>query len=116
MPTNQGIAYRLAVANGDLVLTSDVDLIRDHIFSVLETEPRERVMRPGYGTPDFLFTGVRDINLIAQFIRQCLEQEIPGVQFSVTGTIADDGAGQVAVNWQVNGLPQPPLRFELTNG
>lgn len=113
MPTNRGIAYRLAVANGDLVLTSDIDLIRCHILSVLETETKERVMRPGYGTPDFLFIGVQDINLIAQFIRQGLEREIPNVQFEVQGLITDDGTGQIIVNWQVNGLPQPPLNFEL---
>ncbi len=115
MPNLRGIAYRLAVKDGQLVTHTDLDLILDHIMSVLETEPYERVMRLNFGTPDFLFTGVKDINLIAQWVRQCLEREIPDVVFGVQGAISDDGAGVLRVNWTVNGAIQPTLLFKLAS-
>lgn len=115
MASIRGIAYRLQVQDGRLVTHEDFALIRDHIISVLETEPYERVMRPLYGTPDFLFRGVSDINLIAQWVRQCLEREIPDVLFAVQGRIADDGFGILAVKWAVDGIPQAPIEFKLTS-
>lgn len=115
MPNLRGIAYRLAVKDGQLVTHTDLDLILDHIMSVLETEPYERIARAGYGTPDFLFTSVRDINLIAQWVRQCLEREIPDVVFGVQGAMSDDGAGVLQVQWAVNGQPQSPLLFRLAS-
>jgi hypothetical protein len=113
MANIRGIAYRLQIKDGQLVTHEDFELIRDHIISVLETEPYERVMRPGYGTPDFLLRGTRDINLVAQWVRQGLEREIPDVAFAVQGAIADDGAAVLAVRWAVDGQPQPPLQFKL---
>lgn len=115
MASIRGIAYRLAIKDGQLVTHEDIDLIRDHIISVLETEPYERVMRPDYGTPDFLFQGISDMNLVAQWVRQGLEREIPGVLFAVQGSIADDGLGVLVVRWAVNGIPQPPLEFKLAS-
>lgn len=114
MANLRGIAYPLAIANGSLVLATDTDLIKGHIISVLETEPLERVMRPGYGTPDFLFNAVQDIHLIAQYVRQALEREIAAT-FEVTGSLDDSGAGVLSVLWSVDGVPQPPLNFELAN-
>lgn len=113
MASIRGIAYRLQVKDGQLVTHDDFELIRDHILSVLETEPYERVMRPDYGTPDFLLRSVTDINLIAQWVRQCLEREIPDVLFAVQGRIDDGGAGVLVVRWAVDGQPQPPLEFKL---
>lgn len=115
MASIRGIAYRLHMEDGQLVTHEDFDLLRDHIISVLETEPYERVMRPGYGTPDLLLRGVTDINLIAQRVRQSLEREIPDVLFAVLGRIADDGAGVLVVRWAVDGQPQPPLEFKLAS-
>lgn len=115
MPELRGIAYPLAIANGSLQLATDLDLVRGHILSVLETETGERVMNPAYGTPDLLFQSVQDINLIAAYIQQALEREITVATFGVTGAIADDGAAILNINWAVNGTPQPPIGFELVN-
>ena len=115
MANTRGISYRLTVVNGTLTTSEDIDLIRDHIFSVLETEPGERVMQLRYGTPDFLFQGIQDINVIAQLVRQQLEAEIDEATFAVTGRINDAGGSALAVNWSVQGIPQAPLNFELVN-
>ena len=115
MATLRGIAYPLTIANGTLTLATDIDLLRGHIISVLETEPFERVMNPGYGTPDFLFDAIKDINLIAQYCRQTLEREIDQVTFEVTGVLGEDGAGVLTVIWTVEGIPQPPLTFGLAS-
>lgn len=112
MTTIRGIAYPLQAQNGTLVLAEDTAIIRGWILSVLQTEPFERVMRPGYGTPDFLFTAP-DINLVAQYARQALEREIPDVVFDVLGSLDDGGAGVLTINWAVNAIPQPALQLQI---
>lgn len=114
-PTLRGIAYPLKIKNGAIALAIDADMVKGHIFSVLQTEPGERVMRLRYGTPDYLFDGVRDINVIAQFVRSRLVAEIPDVEFAVRGQIDDGGAAVLSVGWALDGQPQPPLNFELAS-
>lgn len=111
----RGIAYPLDISNGSLVVATDLDLIRGHILEVLETETGERVMNPGYGTPDLLFGAVPDIHLIAQFVRQALERNVPDVGFEVKGAIEESGAGILIVFWSVDGQLQPPLQFQLAS-
>ena len=109
----RGIAYPLTIVNGTLTTAVDVDLLRGHIFSVLDTEVGERIMNPGYGSPDFLLNAVPEIHLVAQFLRQALERSIPEVNFEVSGSIGDDGAGILTVLWSIDGQLQPPLQFQL---
>ena len=111
--TVRGIQYPITISGGDLALATDADLIKAHIFSVLETEPGERVMNLGYGTPDFLFQGINDINVIAQIVRSRLTAEIPDAEFSCRGFIDDGGGAVLAVGWAIDGQPQPPLNFRL---
>ncbi|MBE9178662.1 hypothetical protein IQ268_08830 [Oculatella sp. LEGE 06141] len=115
MATQRGIAYPLQIENGTLKLAEDVELTRCHILSVLETEPLERIMQPQYGTPDLLFNAVPDVHLTAQTVRQALEREVSNIEFNVTGRIGENGAAIVSIYWTVNGLPQPPLNFQLAN-
>ena len=111
--TIRGLCYPLKIENGAFCLATDADLIKSHIFSVLETEPGERVMNLGYGTPDFLFDGITDINVIAQLVRSRLTQEIPDAEFSCRGTVDDGGGAVLTVGWAIDGQPQPPLNFAL---
>lgn len=115
MTNIRGVKYPLKITNGTLNLVEDVALRKSHIFSVLQTEPGERVMRPGYGTPDFLFEGVQDVGVIAQLTRQSLQTQIPDLEFGVNGSINDDGGVALSVNWAIEGLPQPTLNFELVS-
>lgn len=113
MPTVRGLAYPLTAKNGSLALSEDYSVIRDAIFSVLETRPGERVLRVRFGSPDFIFDSVAHPQGILSRIQTALEEQIADVEFAVTGSIGDDGAFSVKVEWQVEGNLQAPIEFVL---
>ena len=110
----QGITYPFTIVDGGLSTSSDIDLIRQQIFSVLETERYERVMNPGYGLPDFLFDSASNDSIVPTQISIALSREIPAVDFQVTGSISEDGDYQVTIAWAIGDLPQSPLTFALS--
>lgn len=112
MPILTGLAYPLEVdeATGNLKTQSDADLIADHILSWLETEPLERVMRPDYGTPGYLFTSQQNWGVIAAAIEQRLRSNIPQATFTVTGSLNEEGEAVLDVNWAIAGVGQEAIQ------
>lgn len=110
----QGLTYPFVVVDGGLGVSSDVDLVRQQIFSVLETEKYERVMNPGYGLPNFLFDSPSNDSVVPAQISIALAREIPSVGFQVTGSIDDGGDYRVTIGWSIADIPQPPLSFALS--
>ncbi len=114
MVLRRGISYPLTIINGGLAVSTDFDLIKEAIFSVLETRIFERVMRPQFGTPSFIFETIQDPNVICEQIRISLVTQIPEVEsFNVTGSISEDGIMQVQIFWGVDGIDQPPIGYRL---
>ncbi len=113
MATLRNLAYPLTAKNGSLALSEDYSVIRDAIFSVLETRPGERVLRVRFGSPDFIFDSVAHPQGILSRIQTALEEQIVDVEFSVTGSIGDDGVLPVRIEWSVNGQLQAPIEFIL---
>jgi hypothetical protein len=110
---NRGLSYPLALSDGGLSVSTDLDLIRQAICSVLETRPFERIMRPRYGLSDLTFEAHPNPSIIAERVRQALEVQIADVDFVVTGTIEESGAYTLSVQWAVDELPQPPIEYRL---
>lgn len=114
MAIQRGIRYPLTLSNGGLAVSEDIDLVKEAIFSVLETRPGERIMRFSYGTYDYIFDTVKDPGVICEQIRISLRTQIPEIdQLEVTGKIDESGVMQVQILWGVNGIPQPPIGYQL---
>jgi hypothetical protein len=111
----RGLTYPLQVANGQLVLSEDNDLIAQHIYSVLETRPYERVMRADYGLQDRTFETM-DPTAINAKITAAINDAVTGIQnLRVSGSWqkGDSGQYKVRITYDVNGVPQPPLSLSL---
>lgn len=94
-------------ANGSLKLSHGTNCDRDAIFSVLETRPGERVARPRYGTPDFVFESVARSVTIPGQVEAALTDQIGTVQqFEVQGQIGDEGILDLAIAWTDQDEPQ----------
>ena len=112
MPDIRGIAYPLTIADGQLATATDADLVRQQVFSVLETRPHERVMQPRYGMPDLLFSTLVP-GVLGVAIQQALVREIRQGVFEVALVDYDgEGGFEVVVRWSLSGIPQPPINFE----
>ncbi|MBH8566706.1 GPW/gp25 family protein [Nostoc sp. CENA67] len=109
----RGLAYPLQVFNGSLKLSEDYDTIRDAIFGVLETRPGERVMKQQFGCPDFIFDAVAQPQVVLSRIQVALEEQIPDIEFTVTGDIQEDGGFAVRVEWSIGEVSQPPISLIL---
>ena len=115
-PKIRGLTYPLALSNGGLSLSSDFDLISQHVLSVVETRWYERVMRANYGTDDYIFQVLKPALINSQF-QLAIEQNVPEVEaVSVVGdwTSSDSGLYRIIITYYVNGVPQPPLSFTLS--
>lgn len=111
MTTVQGISFPLALdaTRGTLKLSSDADLVRDKIISFLKTEPLERVMRPEYGTENYLFEAAPSIEVIAAEIERRLISFIPQATFSTIGSLNDDGELYIEIFWTLSEVEQDPI-------
>lgn len=108
-----GIKFPLTIVNGNLAVVSDAELYKSHILSWLQTQLRERVMRPGYGLRDYLFETINDISLIAANIKTGLQQYVPEVQIDVNGTINDQGEAEISIYWLFEDEEQPTIKLVL---
>ena len=109
-----GVAYPLAVGlDGNLTTATDADLIATHIRSLLETEPGESPMRPEYGTPNALFESQQNFAAYASDVQRRLIATIPQAQFSVSGTLGDEGVAILTINWSFNSSEQTPIIAEI---
>ena len=115
-PQIRGLTYPLTVSNGGLAVSTDMDLVSQHVLSVIETRWYERVMRANYGTEDMIFEVINPPLINSQF-QIAIEQNVPEVEsVNVTGgwTRSDSGLYQVIITYYVNGVLQPPLNFTLS--
>ncbi len=101
-------AYPIALdEKGRIKLSYDADIDRDSIFSTIETRPGERIERPNYGTPDFVFEGLTDAVSIPSRVEVALTDQISTVpKFEVTGTVYDEGILDMAIAYFVDGEAQ----------
>lgn len=117
MVIRRGFTYPMATdGNGSLALSTDDDyaLVYEAIYSVLETRPKERIMRNRYGTPDYSFSVVADASFIPSRIRFSLTEQVADPDsFDVQGAYSEDGLMSIAVTPTINSVEQPPVRFTL---
>ena len=87
----KAIQYPLTITNGSLSFSTDVNIIVDRIFSVLETRPTERLEQNSYGTPSFIFDTVNNVTLILARIEVALLEQIPELkQLNLSGSVSDN--------------------------
>lgn len=103
------LSYPLQIKDGGLQVSTDYDVIREAIYSVLETRPYERVMQPTYGTPDFIFSTYTNSSIVAEMVRIQLEEQLSGVEFEVTGSIDDSGTSRLSIQWSVDDVAQAAI-------
>lgn len=115
MTEKRGLTYPLQANNGTLLLSQDFGLVREHILSVIETRPYERVLNADYGLSDLVFETI-DPDLINARIAKAIYEEVEEVSdVEVLGNTAgaDNGVYSVTIRYRVNGLPQAPINFQL---
>lgn len=116
LPSKRGISYPLDLdGDGNLALSQDYDLVREHIVSVIETRPFERVMRLSYGLPDQTFEIIQP-EVIDAKIALAIEREVTEVEdLRVFGEwlVGEDGIYNVSIFYSTNGIPQPTIELSL---
>ena len=117
-PSIRGISYPLTVNKGNLATSTDYALITQQIRSIVETRYYERVMRAEYGIGDYVLE-ILDPGLINSAIQYSILQNVQGLSdLSVTGnwqSDGDNGLYRIFIQYEVNGILQPPLNFTLAN-
>lgn len=111
--TLRGVSYPFFANKGSLKLSEDFDLYPEYIFSVLETEPGERILRRNYGTQDLLFLSVAFQGFISLLVGRSLSSQIANVEIEVSDQVCPDNRINVEIRYSVSTIPQPPLRFTL---
>ncbi|MBW4421184.1 MAG: hypothetical protein KME13_18445 [Myxacorys californica WJT36-NPBG1] len=106
-----GLTYPLQIdpLTKNLKLSTNVDLIRDHIISYLTDTKKSHIMRPGYGTDDYLFQTYSSWDVIAAEIERSLTANVPQATFNVSGSLTDEGEGLIEVEWQYQGIKQEAI-------
>jgi hypothetical protein len=108
----------LTVVNGNLATSTDYALVTQQIRSVIETRYYERVMRAEYGIGNYVLE-ILDPGQINSAIQYSILQNVEGLtDLSVVGdwfSEGEDGLFKVYIQYEVNGVPQPPLNFTLAN-
>ena len=105
----------MQIANGGLAVSTDFDLVREHIVSVILTRPFERVMRLDYGMPDQVFRVIQP-EIIDAKIAAAIEREVTEIEdLRVQGEwyAGEDGLYNVNIYYTLNGVPQPTLELSL---
>jgi hypothetical protein len=117
-PSLRGLTYPLTAINGNLSTSTDYALITQQIRSVIETRYYERVMRAEYGIGDYVLE-VLDPGQINSAIQYSILQNVSGLSdLNVSGnwlSQGENGLYQVFIVYSVNGAPQAPLNFTLSN-
>ncbi len=97
----QGLIYPLRLSGGNLETTKNyADLVRNAIFSGLQTQLDERVFRPEYGLDPQEFQAVSSVVTVLGIIRQTIVDALVGYQdvtFEAKASIADNGLMDVLV-------------------
>ncbi len=112
----RGLSYPLEVVNGNLKLSEDAQLVSEHIYSVLETRPYERVMRASYGLQDNTFDVMNPIAINAKISTAIFEEvggEIEDLRVEGAWQKGDSGIYNVRILYKFNGITQTPLTVSL---
>jgi len=115
-PRIQGISYPLQIKNGTLATSRDLDLVTEHVISVVQTRWYERVMRANYGTDDYIFE-VLNPPLINAQIQKAVQENVPELDAVVVNgdwVAGDAGFYRLIITYYIDGAPQPPLSFTLS--
>ena len=116
LPSKRGLSYPLDLdGDGNLAVSTDYDLVREHIVSVIETRPFERVMRLSYGLPDQTFNVIQP-EVIDAKIAMAIEREVTEIEdLRVFGVwlAGEDGIYDVSIFYSLNGVPQPKIELSL---
>jgi hypothetical protein len=111
-----GISFPLQVENGNLKVSSGIDVIRDHIISFISTEKLERVMRLNYGIESNLFETESDLDVLSIGLKEALTSEIPQATFKITTEFNDLGELLIEIQWSVPGFDDPePITATISN-
>lgn len=112
----RGLQYPLEVKNGQLVTTTNLDIVEQNIVEVLETRPFERVMRNTYGFDPKIFNTLEPNSINAR-IHRAIVTQVPAVsELVVEGqpdTRGETGTYQVTLKYKVQGVSAPPLSLSL---
>jgi phage baseplate assembly protein W len=104
--------------NGNLSISTDYELKTQEIRSIVETRFFERVMRADYGVGDHTLD-VMDPGQINSEFQSSIQAYVSGLTSLVVRgdwvTSGEDGIYKVNIVYQLNGVPQPPLEFSLSN-
>lgn len=112
----RGLTYPLQTnGDGGLKTSIDYDLVREHILSVLETRPYERVMNATYGLTDQVFEVISPDLINSQISKAILDEVEEVTDLKVIGNYsnADDGIYEVKIKYSTNGVPQAAINFKL---
>ncbi|MDF5718219.1 MAG: hypothetical protein PUP93_31215 [Rhizonema sp. NSF051] len=95
------LQYPLGASQGRLLLSQESNIEKDAIFSVLETRPHERIMRPlSYGTEDYIFESITSQSLIPIRVQSALRNQIANLgSVQVTGAVSDSGVQTLDIEW-----------------
>lgn len=109
------LSYPLQIENGTLKVSTDSQIVRDAIFSILETEPFERVMQPLLGTRNFVFNSYKDLDIVLENVRQSLEFNLTYVNFDITGGITDEGEANIYIKYSFGDptIPESTITYKL---
>jgi hypothetical protein len=117
-PSIRGFSYPLRIENGNLATSTDYALITQQIRSVVETRYYERVMRANYGVADNILDVMNPGQINSEF-QASISANVSGLtSLNVNGdwiSQGDDGVYRVYIVYAVNGVPQPPMQFNLAN-
>lgn len=117
LAAKRGLTYPLEVdINGQLKTSTDYNLVREHILSVLDTRPYERALRADYGLPDLIFEVINPILINSRISKAILDEVTELSDLEVDGewrNTGEEGIYQVKITYFVNGIPQPPISFAL---
>lgn len=115
MARKRGLTYPLTLDGGNLATTQDLSLVEEHIISVLETRPYERIMRGSYGFDPMIFHTLEP-NAINARIHEAVTSQVPEVRdLQVIGSVSatEEGTYQVTLRYIAFGIPAPPLSLSL---
>jgi hypothetical protein len=117
-PAIRGLSYPLRIVNGNLSTSTDYELKTQEIRSIVETRFFERVMRADYGVGDHTLDVIDPGQINSEF-QNSIQAYVSGLTSLVVKgdwiTSGEDGIYKVYIIYQLNGVPQPPLEFSLSN-
>ena len=117
MSSLSSISYPLEFdeVTGNLKMSVGSQVRSDNIVSLIETVIDERIMRPDYGTPLYLFEVIGNLNLVNYRIQQILDKYVPDISSKVSSSL-NNGELLITVEWTYLLTPSVifnPLQFVL---